>query len=90
MGTVDASARLNFYDGMIRVVDPDGGEFVRFRPRDYATHIAERVEPWTYLKFPYLRGVGWRGLVDGSDSGVYAATTAAARSTSGWPRTGRG
>jgi F420-non-reducing hydrogenase large subunit len=37
-------------------------------------HIAERVEPWSYLKFPYLKGVGWKGLVDGPESGVYCAT----------------
>ncbi|MBT3224282.1 MAG: Ni/Fe hydrogenase subunit alpha, partial [Proteobacteria bacterium] len=29
------------------------------------------VEPWSYLKFPYLKSVGWKGLVDGADSGVY-------------------
>jgi len=32
------------------------------------------VEPWTYLKFPYLKNVGWKGFVDGPDSGVYMAT----------------
>jgi F420-non-reducing hydrogenase large subunit len=32
------------------------------------------VEPWTYLKFPYLKKVGWKGFVDGEDSGVYCAT----------------
>lgn len=74
MGTVDANNRVNFYDGMIRVVDPEGKEFVKYHPRDYAQHIAERVEPWTYLKFPYLRNVGWKGLVDGKDSGLYSAT----------------
>jgi F420-non-reducing hydrogenase large subunit len=74
MGTVDESNHVNFYDGMIRVVDPDGSEFVRYHPRDYADHIAERVEPWTYLKFPYLKGIGWKGFVDGADSGVYCAT----------------
>ena len=35
---------------------------------------AERVEPWTYLKFPYLKKVGWKGFVDGKDSGIYIAT----------------
>ncbi|HNH05299.1 MAG TPA: nickel-dependent hydrogenase large subunit, partial [Anaerolineales bacterium] len=35
---------------------------------------AEHVEPWTYLKFPYLKKVGWKGFVDGIDSGVYMAT----------------
>lgn len=37
-------------------------------------HISEHVEPWTYLKFPYLKKVGWKGFVDGSDSGVYVAS----------------
>jgi F420-non-reducing hydrogenase large subunit len=74
MGTVDENNHVNFYDGMIRVVDPEGKEFVKYHPRDYVQHVAERVEPWTYLKFPYLKGVGWKGLVDGKDSGVYCAT----------------
>jgi F420-non-reducing hydrogenase large subunit len=74
MGTVDEFNRLNLYDGRIRVVDPEGREFVRYEAADYASHIAERVEPWTYLKFPYLKKVGWNGFVDGSASGVYSAT----------------
>lgn len=74
MGMVDGNNRVNFYDGMIRVVDPEGKEFVKYHPRDYAQHVAERVEPWTYLKFPYLKGVGWKGLVGGKESGVYRAT----------------
>ncbi len=74
MGTVDARNQLNFYDGQIRVVDPSGREFLKYESRDYTKHIAERVEPWTYLKFPYLKAVGWKGLVDGPDSGVYSAT----------------
>lgn len=74
MGMVDAQNCVNFYDGLIRVVDPDGNEFVKYHPRDYAHHVAERVEPWSYLKFPYLKQVGWKGFVDGPDSGVYCAT----------------
>jgi F420-non-reducing hydrogenase large subunit len=74
MGTVDENNRVNFYDGLIRVVDPDGGEFVKYPARQYARHIAEHVEPWTYLKFPYLKAVGWKGFVDGKDSGIYCAT----------------
>jgi F420-non-reducing hydrogenase large subunit len=74
MGTVDAQNRPNFYDGMIRVLDPDGAEFVKYQPKDYAKHIAERVEPWTYLKFPYLKAVGWKGFEGGKDSGLYCAT----------------
>jgi len=74
MGTVDTNNRLNFYDGMIRVVDPEGKEFVKYPPRYYAKHLAEHVEPWTYLKFPFLKDVGWKGLTDGVHSGVYCAT----------------
>jgi F420-non-reducing hydrogenase large subunit len=74
MGTVDENNQVNFYDGLIRVVDPEGKEFAKYPPKDYLQHIAEHVEPWTYLKFPYLKAVGWKGLVDGMDSGVYCAT----------------
>ncbi len=74
MGMVDENNKINFYDGKVRVVDPDGKEFVKYAPKDYAEHIAERVEPWTYLKFPYLKKVGWKGFIDGNDSGVYCAT----------------
>jgi F420-non-reducing hydrogenase large subunit len=74
MGTVDDKNRVNFYDGMIRVVDPEGREFLKYHPSEYAKHIAEHVEPWTYLKYPYLKKLGWKGFVDGMDSGVYCAT----------------
>ena len=74
MGTVDANNQANFYDGMIRVVDPEGNEFVTYDPSAYREHIAERVEAWTYLKYPYLKKVGWKGLSDGIDSGIYTAT----------------
>ncbi|GAB4453485.1 MAG: F420-non-reducing hydrogenase subunit A, selenocysteine-containing [Anaerolineae bacterium] len=74
MGMVDGNNRVNFYDGLIRVTGPDGKEYIKYPAKDYAQHIAERVEPWTYLKFPYLKGIGWKGFVDGPDSGVYCAT----------------
>jgi F420-non-reducing hydrogenase large subunit len=74
MGMVDAKNRVNFYDGQIRVVDPEGKEFVKYHPKDYLEVVAERVEPWTYLKFPYLKKVGWKGLVAGKDNGIYQAT----------------
>lgn len=74
MGLVDGQNRTNFYDGKVRVVSPDGAELVKYNPNDYASHIAERVEPWTYLKYPYLKQVGWKGFVDGPDSGVYASS----------------
>jgi F420-non-reducing hydrogenase large subunit len=74
IGTVDEKNRVNFYDGQISVVDPDGMRLGKYEARDYGDWIAEHVEPWTYLKFPYLKKIGWKGFVGGKDSGVYSAT----------------
>jgi len=72
MGLVDDNNKVNSYDGRVRVVTPDGKEFLRFPASDFAKHVAEHVEPWSYIKFCYLKEVGWKGFVDGADSGVYA------------------
>ena len=74
MGLVDENNKVNFYDGKVRVVDPEGIEFVKYSPEEDLEVVAEHVEPWTYLKFPYLKKVGWKGFVTGKDSGVYQAT----------------
>jgi F420-non-reducing hydrogenase large subunit len=74
IGLVDANNKVNFYDGTVRVTDPDGKEFCRYQPKEYLEHIAEAVLPISYLKYPYLKKVGWKGMVDGPDSGVYRAT----------------
>ncbi|MCP4542986.1 MAG: Ni/Fe hydrogenase subunit alpha [Chloroflexi bacterium] len=74
MGMVDENNKVNFYDGKVRVVDPEGNEFVKYGPDEYLDIIAEHVEPWTYLKFPYLKKIGWKGFTTGMDSGVYQAT----------------
>jgi F420-non-reducing hydrogenase large subunit len=74
MGTVDENNHVNFYDGMIRVVGPDGKEHAKYHAKDYQDYVAEHVEPWSYLKFPFLKKIGWKGFEDGIDSGVYKAT----------------
>jgi F420-non-reducing hydrogenase large subunit len=74
MGTVDKNGHVNFYDGEVRVVDTEGAEIVQYHPRDYLDHVAEHVEPWSYLKFPFLKAKGWKGFTDGIDSGVYRAS----------------
>ncbi|GAH79159.1 unnamed protein product, partial [marine sediment metagenome] len=71
MGMVDDQEKVNLYDGDIKVVDPQGKEFIKFKAKDYLSHIEEHVEPWTYVKFPYLKKIGWKGLVEGIDSGIY-------------------
>ena len=71
MGLVDKNNKVNFYDGKIRVTDQKGKEKIKFDVKDYYKNIAEHVEEWTYIKFPYLKSVGWNGLKDGKDSGIY-------------------
>lgn len=72
MGLVDDNNHVNFYDGKLRVVDPDGQEFLKFTANEYHKHIDEHVEPWSYIKFPYLKNIGWKGFTSGADSGIYA------------------
>ncbi len=74
MGMVDGNNCTNFYDGKIRVTSPSGKEHAKYDCSQYREYVAERVEPWSYLKFPYLKKIGWKGFVDGEDSGVYKAT----------------
>ena len=72
MGLVDENNKVSFYDGKVRVVGPSGKEFVKFVPQQYLNYISEQVEPWSYVKFPYLKQIGWKGFVDGAESGVYS------------------
>lgn len=70
-GLVDENNKVNFYDGWLRFVTPSGKEYTKFKIQDYLNHIGEHVEPWSYIKFPFLKNVGWKGFSDGEDSGVY-------------------
>ncbi|OAT84842.1 Ni/Fe hydrogenase subunit alpha [Desulfotomaculum copahuensis] len=72
MGTVDEQNRAQYYDGTQRIIDAQGDEIGRFRGKEYLDFIAERVLPWSYLKMPYLKKIGWRGVVDGPDTSLYS------------------
>ncbi|MFC1733277.1 Ni/Fe hydrogenase subunit alpha [candidate division KSB1 bacterium] len=74
MGLVDENNKVNFYDGKVRVVDCDGNEHCKYAPDEYMDFVSEHVEPWSYLKFPFLKKKGWTGFTEGNDSGVYHAT----------------
>lgn len=71
MGLVDEHNKVNFYDGLIRVTNQDAKEHAKFPVQEYHKRIVERVEEWSYMKFPYLKDVGWDGLTDGEKSGIY-------------------
>ena len=72
LGMVDAANRLNFYDGLLRVVDCDGREIFKFAPHEYRDYVGEHVEPWSYMKFTFLKKRGWKGFVEGPDTSIYA------------------
>jgi NAD-reducing hydrogenase large subunit len=60
MALTNADDTLEFYDGNMRWIDPDGKTVVDgVRPEDYEQYIAEAVEEHTYLKSPYFRPIGY-------------------------------
>jgi NAD-reducing hydrogenase large subunit len=50
---------LELYDGQLRMVDRNGKLLEQFEGKDYLNYIAEHVEDWSYLKFPYYKKLGW-------------------------------
>lgn len=87
MGMVTDKNEMEFHNGPIRVIAPDGSEFAKFDQYDHLDHISEAVEEWSYEKFPYLKNVGYKGMVTGPDSGLYRAAPLARFNTSDSIRT---
>ena len=71
IGTVTDDGALDFYDGKLRLMKPDG-TYDDFAYDEYLDHIGEHVEPWSYQKFPYAKkwGDGLSLDVD-NPTGVY-------------------
>lgn len=61
LGMVAEDDALALYEGALRMVDSQRRPIERFDGRQYLDHIAEHVEDWSYLKFPYYRKLGWPG-----------------------------
>ena len=55
---------INFYRGNIRIINPEGVNVAEFPAQDYMEHVEEKIYPWTYAKFAYLKALGWpEGIV---------------------------
>lgn len=67
LGTVTDDGGFELYDGKLRMMYADGS-YDEFGAEQYTDHIAEHVEPWTYLKFPYAKRKGDFKLESGVDS----------------------
>jgi NAD-reducing hydrogenase large subunit len=62
MGLIDAKGHVEYYDGKLRLRDQNGINLEEgFNPRDYLSYIEEKVEDWSYLKFPYYKKLGYPG-----------------------------
>jgi len=59
LGLITPSKGLELYDGDIRLKSRTGEELEIFNPQNYLDYIAEHVEPWSYLKFPYYKKLGY-------------------------------
>jgi NAD-reducing hydrogenase large subunit len=58
-GLVGPNNSLELYNGDVRLVDVNGDQLEKFDGRNYLDYIAEHVESWSYLKFPYYKKMGW-------------------------------
>ncbi len=77
LGTVSKSdGALDLYDGVLRMMTPDGA-YEDFAYDQYTDHIAEHIEPWSYLKFPYMKKVGKFSMDLDAPSGIYRTNTLA-------------
>ena len=59
LGLVTPTDSLELYDGEIRLTGRDGHQLEKFSAQNYLDYIAEHVEPWSYLKFPYYKKLGF-------------------------------
>ena len=58
-GGLTNNGSLEFYDGPMKIIDKAGNSVHEFQHSDYLDYIEEKVQPWSYLKFPYLKQTGY-------------------------------
>lgn len=58
-GGLTKGGALEFYDGPMKIIDKDGNSVSEFNTTDYLDYIEEKVQPWSYMKFPYLKQIGF-------------------------------
>ncbi len=60
MGLVTSDGGLEHYDGTLTIMDNDGQVVARcVDPAKYSDFIGEAVEPYSFMKFPYFKAVGY-------------------------------
>ena len=76
LGTVTKDGSLDLYDGVLRMMQADGS-YEDFTYEQYTDYIGEHIEPWTYLKFPYMKKAGKLSMDLDNPIGVYRTNTLA-------------
>jgi len=76
LGTVTEDGTLDLYDGHLRMMQPDGS-CEDFPYERYTDYIEEHIEPWTYMKFPYMKKAGRLSMDLDNPVGVYRTNTLA-------------
>lgn len=77
LGTVTDDGTMNMYDGKLRLMKPDGS-YEDFTYEQYTDFISEKVEDWSYLKFPYAKSWGEGFSMDfNNPKGIYRTNTLA-------------
>jgi len=60
LGLVDDKGNVEYYDGKLRLKDSQGITLEdNVAPENYLSLIEEKVEDWSYLKFPYYKKLGY-------------------------------
>jgi NAD-reducing hydrogenase large subunit len=60
LGTVNEHGGLEYYDGLIRIVDGRGNSIAEnLDPKRYATYLGEASEDFSFVKFPYYQPFGY-------------------------------
>jgi F420-non-reducing hydrogenase large subunit len=76
LGTVTEDGTLDLYDGKLRMMDADG-KYEDFPFDKYTDYIGEHIEPWTYMKFPYMKKMGSLSMDLDNPVGIYRTNTLA-------------
>ncbi len=60
LGLIDRQGNVDYYDGKLRLKDSKGFMLEEsISPENYLSFIEEKVEDWSYLKFPYYKKFGY-------------------------------
>jgi len=76
LGTVTDDGAMDLYDGKLRMMQVDGS-YEDFAYEEYTDYIREHIEPWSYLKFPYMKKAGEFSMDLENPNGIYRTNTLA-------------